>query len=131
MNACSPDSKRVFVGIDGQEYFWKPASRRLEVRCVVLCTERKSHLVFQCFDKNDGLLAVYEYLVDDPSYAKLDIKPLGVGDHYSELHMLPLLTLVLTLVGNDDRDHNHSYPHSLRHSAILRPDNTTSSWWDV
>lgn len=52
--------KRVFVGLDGQEYCWKPASRRLE-----------------CFDTNDGLLAVYEYLVDDPSYAKLDIKPLG------------------------------------------------------
>ncbi|KAG9003219.1 hypothetical protein FRB90_011232 [Tulasnella sp. 427] len=53
-------NKRVFLGLDGQEYCWKPASRRLE-----------------CFDSNDGVLAVYEYLVDDPSYAKLDVKPLG------------------------------------------------------
>ncbi|KAG9000613.1 hypothetical protein FRB94_009570 [Tulasnella sp. JGI-2019a] len=51
---------RYFTAIDGQEYFWKPASRRL-----------------QCFDRHGGLLAVYEYLMEDISYAKLDVKPLG------------------------------------------------------
>ncbi|KAG8929997.1 hypothetical protein FRC03_005991 [Tulasnella sp. 419] len=58
--APADPSSRMFRGMDGQDYFWKQASRRLE-----------------CRDQNDGLLAVYEYLLDDVSFAKLQVKPLG------------------------------------------------------
>ncbi|KAF8602575.1 hypothetical protein BDV93DRAFT_509127 [Ceratobasidium sp. AG-I] len=48
---------RYFVAVDGNEYQWRPASRRLE-----------------CYDKNDRLIAMYEWLLDGPSHARLEIK---------------------------------------------------------
>ncbi|CAE6529855.1 unnamed protein product [Rhizoctonia solani] len=48
---------RFFIAVDGNEYQWKPGSRRLE-----------------CYDKNDRLVALYEWLLDGPTYARLEIK---------------------------------------------------------
>ncbi|KAG8687207.1 hypothetical protein FRC08_012107 [Ceratobasidium sp. 394] len=48
---------RYFVAVDGNEYQWRPGSRRLE-----------------CYDKNDRLIALYEWLLDGPSHARLEIK---------------------------------------------------------
>ncbi|CAE6471024.1 unnamed protein product [Rhizoctonia solani] len=48
---------RSFVAVDGNEYQWRPGSRRLE-----------------CYDKNDRLIALYEWLLDGPSHARLEIK---------------------------------------------------------
>ncbi|KDQ15465.1 hypothetical protein BOTBODRAFT_173944 [Botryobasidium botryosum FD-172 SS1] len=50
-------STRCYTGLDGREYMWRHASRRLE-----------------CYDNQERLLAVYEYLLDDVYFAKLDIK---------------------------------------------------------
>ncbi|CAE6458473.1 unnamed protein product [Rhizoctonia solani] len=52
-----PGRFRSFVAVDGNEYQWRPGSRRLE-----------------CYDKNDRLIALYEWLLDGPSHARLEIK---------------------------------------------------------
>ncbi|CEL63922.1 hypothetical protein RSOLAG1IB_05687 [Rhizoctonia solani AG-1 IB] len=52
-----PGRSRFFVAVDGNEYQWRPGSRRIE-----------------CYDKNDRLIALYEWLLDGPSHARLEIK---------------------------------------------------------
>lgn len=83
---------RFFTGIDGQEYYWKPGSRRFEVSASKRSSWARTNLASltpgfpralpqptQCFDRYGGVLAVYEYLMEDTSYAKMDVKPLGVS----------------------------------------------------
>ncbi|QRV73313.1 hypothetical protein RhiJN_01327 [Ceratobasidium sp. AG-Ba] len=53
----SGGKSRYFVAVNGDEYQWRPGSRRLE-----------------CYDKNDRLIALYEWLIDGPSHARLEIK---------------------------------------------------------
>ncbi|KAG8678377.1 hypothetical protein FRC09_019886 [Ceratobasidium sp. 395] len=72
---------RYFVAVDGNEYQWRPGSRRLEVREQYYDPQPQiDHALtprfvnVQCYDKNDRLIALYEWLLDGPSHARLEIK---------------------------------------------------------
>ncbi|CAE6373559.1 unnamed protein product [Rhizoctonia solani] len=64
---------RSFIAVDGNEYQWRPGSRCLE-----------------CYDKNERLVARYEWLLEGPSYARFEIK-IGGWHILSELIAILLL----------------------------------------
>ncbi|ELU45281.1 hypothetical protein AG1IA_00683 [Rhizoctonia solani AG-1 IA] len=93
---------RSFVAVDGNEYQWRPGSRRLEVRDAQMYACRQcANPRFKCYDKNDRLIALYEWLLDGPSHARLEIKIGGwhiLSDTWLILCSPPIYTPTMCLI---------------------------------